>query len=385
MELIAYFEGADEVKEWLTRLLGLSITFKKLPARNDSNDFAKLPAYVADILYLDKPDIILSVNIDNIHEKPIFSIEFAGCTPQYQHALQRFSRMMASVVIGCPSAIIMPLQKRENQQCVRLYQRSSALEYGAVRLMDIYSIPAFVFDWPDSDGVLINERDMNLPEISSGSIQELKSLILKAIIAFRNLDYIACLWRLPETRALLEKTRTRAYTGGAPTISRPGGGTGADSQSNLELVNTEEILEQVKSTIPRSDRLLAQLPEFIQNREKSLVFYPTRITAHAGDPYVGMIGYYDIAFCRIGPSTRDRTYNLIAYSKGVSITEIEGTMKSFNANTCPFPDRINNTNILPYSYHLKYCCRDTKIKPVRIYSELADIVIFDDGLIFNVG
>ena len=118
-------------------LHGEKLTFKKLPIKNNEKSFTTLPKYVADILYLDKPDIIISGSTDGIHEKPIFSIEFAGCTPQYQHALQRFPRMLASVENGCPSILIIPPKKRENIGN-RIYNRSQAIDYGAVRLMDIY-------------------------------------------------------------------------------------------------------------------------------------------------------------------------------------------------------------------------------------------------------
>ena len=86
MDLIAYYEGDLSVVHWLQNLLcGRSISFRKMPARNDSADYADLPSYVSDILYLDKPDLILAALVDG-HEKPLLSIEFATCTPQYQHA-----------------------------------------------------------------------------------------------------------------------------------------------------------------------------------------------------------------------------------------------------------------------------------------------------------
>ena len=95
MEVIAYYEGDISVTSWLSNLLnGVLITFRKLPTQNNSADYADLPSYVSDILYLDKPDLILAVSVQG-HEKPLLSVEFASCTPQYQHALQRFSRMLA--------------------------------------------------------------------------------------------------------------------------------------------------------------------------------------------------------------------------------------------------------------------------------------------------
>ena len=64
--------------------------------------------------------------------------------------------------------------------------------------------------------------------------------------------------------------------------------------------------------------------------------FPTRLTAHAGDPYVGMLCYYDIAFCRYGNSARERDKNLVALCKGVNKDEVETAMKRFNQSTCPF-------------------------------------------------
>jgi hypothetical protein len=52
---------------------------------------------------------------------------------------------------------------------------------------------------------------------------------------------------------------------------------------------------------------------------------------------------------------------------------------------CPFSSSIQVNNIEQYSYHLKHGCRETKTKPIRIYSELADILVFSDGVIFNAG
>lgn len=385
MDVIAYYEGSNALRDWLTSLLEIPITFKKLPAQNSSPEFTKLPAYVADILYLDKPDLVLSGCIDGIHEKPIFSVEFAACTPQYQHALQRFPRMLASVNRGAPAILILPHRKKENIGGERQYVRSQAIEYAASRLMDVYDIPAFVFDWPDSEGILEYEHGTSLPKHDSESIRELKELLRGALAAFNGADYISNLWKISSVRALLEKARAKAYRGSQPTIERPGGGSGAATGPNLRLMATSDLIAEIRSRIPRVSAILNQLPDFIRNREQSLVFYPTRVIEHAGDPYVGMMAYYDIAFCRHGQSTRDRFYNLVSFCNGVSIREFERTMKDFNEQACPFTEPITPSNVLSYSYHLKHGCRETKSKPVRIYSELADMIIFTDGMLLNVG
>jgi hypothetical protein len=388
MDIIAYYEGDEAIKGWISKIIqgnASSITFKKLPTSNLSSEFTKLPAYVADILNLDKPDVILSGTIDGIHEKPLLSIELASCTPQYQHALQRFSRMMASVTNGCPSVVILPEIKRENSEGVRTYKRSSSILYGAVRLMDIFHIPAFVFDWPNIDGILQNEEGGSQPLISSRSMQELQDFVGKAVSAFNNLDYVEALWRSEGVQERVDLTRELAYRDGAPSISNPGGGTASGVQANLKIQSTSSLLDEISSRSKNDAKVLELLPGFIRSRAESLIFRPTRLMNHAGDPYVGMIGYYDVAFCRIGRSTRDRRKNLVAYFQDVSIDEIQDGMKRFNNVSCPFSNPIALRNIEQYSYHLKHGCRETKSKPIRIYSELADLLIFKDGVIFNAG
>lgn len=386
MKLIAYYEGSIKTEEWLNGLLNRTdIDYRKLPTQNISKQFTQLPAYISDILYLDKPDIILSGSLDGEHEKPIFSIEFAACTPHYQHSVQRFSRMMASVVNACPSIIIIPKAKRENDQGKRLYKRSRAIEYGAVRLMDIYNTPAFIFDWEDEDGILKNEGSTGLPLMNTDSINQLKILLSNSIAQFHNIDYIGALWRMPIVKQIVDQARERAYSGGAPSIARPGGGTGGTSKSKLDLVETAELIESIKKKSGIHKAQIKKISSFIILRDESLLFYPTRVTAHAGDPYVGMIGYYDIAFCRVGKSTRDRSYNLVAHCENVSIDEINSSMTQFNKTKCPFIKDVSTAELEKYSYHLKYGCKLTKSKPTRIYAELADLIIFSDGIIYNVG
>ena len=356
MEIIAYYEGDDAIKGWISEIIqgnASSITFKRLPTSNLSSEFTKLPAYVADILNLDKPDVILSGTIDGVHEKPLLSIELASCTPQYQHALQRFSRMMASVTNGCPSVVILPEVKRENSEGIRTYKRSAAILYGAVRLMDIFNIPAFVFDWPNEDGILLNEGGGSQPLISSKSMQELQVFVGKAITAFNNLDYVEALWRSEGVQERVDLTRELAYKDGAPSILNPGGGTASGVQANLKIQTTTSLLEEIASRSRNDSKVLELLPSFIRSRTESLIFRPTRLMEHAGDPYVGMIGYYDVAFCRIGMSTRDRRRNLVAYFQDVSIDEVQNGMNRFNNVSCPFSSPIALKNIEQYSYHLK--------------------------------
>jgi hypothetical protein len=60
-------------------------------------------------------------------------------------------------------------------------------------------------------------------------------------------------------------------------------------------------------------------------------------------------------------------------------------MTKFNNSECLFIEDYYTKNLEKYSYHLKYGCKLTKSKPNRIYAELADLVIFKDGILYNVG
>lgn len=382
MDVIVYYEGADSVEDWVSSLLDRDdIEFRKIPAQNSSSGFCELPSYISDILYLDKPDIIIAGTNDGVHEKPIFSIELAACTPQFQHSIQRFPRLLASVTSGCPTVLIMPARKRANDG-KGSYQRSAAADYGAVRLMDIFRVPALVVDWPDDDGYLIFEGQDNLPPLDSESIAELGDYLRGCLIAFSQVDYLGALARLPLTQQLMDQTRTNAYKNGRISIDRPGGGD-RDAQVKLDLVPTDDLIHRLIEERRANATSISQLPDYFRSREQSLLFYPTRISAHAGDPYVGMMTYYDIAFCRTGPSTRDRRYNLVAYANDVNLEETTSRMTEFNANKCLFSKGYKPSNARHYSYYLRDGCRKLKSKPIRIYGEIADLIAYNDGILMN--
>lgn len=382
MEVIVYYEGADSTKDWVLKLLNRSdITFRKIPSQNSSSSFSELPSYISDILYLDKPDIIIAGSNDGIHEKPIFSIELAACTPQFQHALQRFPRLLASVTSGCPTVLIIPARKRSNDG-KSIYQRSVAADYGAVRLTDIFSVPALVIDWPDDDGILQYEGHDNLPPLASEPIARLGAYLRDCLKAFSQVDYLGALARLPQTQALTDQTRMNAYKNGSITIARPGGGD-TDAQVKLDLSPTTDLVHRLQSEGRATATSISQLPDYFRSREQSLLFYPTRISAHAGDPYVGMMTYYDIAFCRTGPSTRDRRFNLVAYANGVNLDETTSRMEDFNQNKCLFSKGYKPSNARHYSYYLRDGCRKLKSKPIRIYGEIADLIAYEDAILMN--
>ena len=58
-------------------------------------EFLNLPEQLKNILRLDKPDLMASLDIGGI-DVPVISIEITTTTPQSQHAKQRVSRLVAA-------------------------------------------------------------------------------------------------------------------------------------------------------------------------------------------------------------------------------------------------------------------------------------------------
>ena len=363
MELVIYYEGADSIEDWLNSILpNVDISFEKLPNKNNSKSFDLLPENIKRLLYLDKPDIIISGKITNDYYKPFVTIELASCTPQYQHALQRFPRMLGSISINCPSFLIMPSEKRGNSNA-QPYKRSQAIDYGAFRLMELYSVPAFVLDWPsDENGYLIFNKQDNLPPIDCNALDLLKEFLNESLENYKNENFVSKIMGSEIVEELKKYSEPRALKNGRPNFDKPSGERSAKSKVKLDLLDTEKLISEIftKQIISKKEREL--IPSKILNRNKSIVMYPTRILEHAGDPYVGMLCYYDIALCRNGPDPINRDYNLIAYCRNLSKNQIKKYWDRFNINS------IENIK---------------QSKPLRIYYEIADLIIFSDGILYK--
>ena len=362
--LIIYYEGAKSIEEWLTSILpNIEISFRKIPVRNDSKDFDNLPENIKDLLYLDKPDIIISGKITNNSYKPFVTIELASCTPQYQHALQRFPRMLGSISRNCPSFLIMPSTKRENSVGLRLYKRSQAIDYAAFRLMELFSVPAFVLDWPsDKNGYLIFNKQDNLPPIDSKEMNLLKEFLNLSLENYKKQNFIPKVMGGEIVEKLTKYSREKAFKNGRPNFEKPSGNRSAKSNAKLNLLDTENLISEILTKQIISEKEKKLIPSKVLKRKKSIVMYPTRILEHAGDPYVGMICYYDIAFCRNGKDTINRDYNLIAYCRNLSKYQIKKYWDQLEIES------IENIKVS---------------KPVRIYYEIADLIIFNDGILYK--
>ena len=69
-----------------------------------SADFLNLPERIKNILKLDKPDLIITLDIHNVDE-PVISLEVTMTTPQSQHAKQRIPRIIAAAESDIPELV----------------------------------------------------------------------------------------------------------------------------------------------------------------------------------------------------------------------------------------------------------------------------------------
>lgn len=218
-----YYAGSDSEKNWIKKALprGLRISWQKLPGTNSGISFFESPNYVTDILYLDKPDFIISAVRDGSHEKPIVSIEYASCTPQYEHGIQRFSRMCASTAQSTPTILIIPKKKAANSNKKQIYKRTKAIAYGAVKIKEIFNVPAYLFDWPDNQGILQNSF---LPDLNKRKLSNFKKLLKAMLKSFNEKNYLETLLKTKISIDECRKNQEEAFFNGAPTIGNPGGG-----------------------------------------------------------------------------------------------------------------------------------------------------------------
>ena len=176
-----------------------------------------------------------------------------------------------------------------------------------------------------------------------------------------------------------------------------------EKSGTLEKTDYKKVLDKMKSKaeikkpedfdtirgISKTDEIIKEFKldrqklssRFLLN-ENTLVFAPNGLrctnSKFRTDPYAGMLCAFDIMFCR--DNNFNRKMNLLLICKNVKKSEINFTDVIHKDEECPFI----NTNISLNRTHLNTCCF-TQAKYRRIYGEVADVIIFDDGIFYNGG
>ncbi len=343
-------------------------------------EFLNLPEGIKNILRLDKPDLIATIELNGI-DVPAISIEITTTTPQSQHAKQRFPRIVAAAESGVPAIYIIPNRKRSGGSTYRL---GADLYFGAGCVQKVCGVPIFIYNYPDNAGMLLHDITYpNQPELSAESIKD----------CFTTIDTVVKHRLKGQSMQLLMQDEWIATQLESQMTIAARSNVQVDNYTTLSLLNTIDLMdfmiENTEMTQKRIEETLAKFPDRIRAREKTLIFRPGgRLFDHGNDPYSGMLAFFDYVFCRIGENIEDRKWNLIYMPINQEISRIvdefapRGYYKFWKQN-CPFhqegvPDVQSQFRI---SHHLQYGCIFSKIKPLRVLGYFSDLIIFQDAVL----
>ena len=349
-----------------------------------SADFLNLPERIKNILRLDKPDLIITLDIHKVDE-PVISLEITMTTPQSQHAKQRIPRIIAAAESNIPAIYLIPKRKLSGGS---LYKIGSDVYFCLDKVQKMNRVPVIIYNWPDIEGTLITDNEFpNLPNINNEEMTDM----------FQTMDKMLEL-RLSSEHS--EQFKQNLYEDGwiksqIKKTTDMGNEWDGDmgNFSTLELIKTEDLSNYLQNNTRmnnrRITRTLDRLPQRILNRVNTLIFKPTgRMFDHAGDPYTGMISFFDYVYCRYGRNVEERHTNLVYMplkdgSKNIIDEFAPAGYNRFYENNCPLSvDTVPTLEQqFSISHHLQYGCVFTKKKPLRIYGYFSDMIFFQDSML----
>ena len=350
-----------------------------IPTPGDA-EFLNLPEKLKNILRLDKPDLIISKK-ENSLERPILSIEITKSAPLSQHIEQRIPRIIAAAESDVCSIYICPKNLRNYKFQPKHYDLLNKISL-------INKVPAIFFHYSNVDDVLSDESGIpGCPKLTHSNMIEMFDLINDYILHdenYRDLNYK--IFDCHSWKNKFEKQKTDSA----------GKYYKIEDLRSCEIITTqnleEYLLDYQDVNSSWISKTIKNLPSRIYSREKTLILKPqvssSRLFAHAADPYVGMLGSFDYAFCREGRNIEERKINLVFMPLNTEDAYVKKVMgpKGFNKyyrTNCPFKSsQIENyKSQFKISHHLQYGCMYTKNKPLRIYGYFCDMMIFKDGML----
>ena len=351
---------------------------------NNTKSFARNPRRIQELLYLDKPDVIITHqrSASDI-EQPVLAVEFSEQTPMGQNAYQRFPRAVASAESSVPFVIVFPSRDwvpRERGGTSGWEHASPFIFNGLRKLTDFHKLPALAVDWPfdeEADPIrgykCYDDEYANLPDSGSTEASELFSIV--DIVLGNTIDRGSPqdLFRSRTVMARIDDLDERRMGRGAKFLKSPPPASGS-------YLPTQELGAYVRQQC--SDRSFdeSRLPDHILSRQRSFVFYAATQTFRA-DPYTGTLLVYDYSFCRYGATRDDRHTNLVVHLPRVGSNQLAEKYRRFYDRGCPFKEEsVDDARYL--ALHLREGCRFTKQKELRVFFSFADVVVLDDLVLF---
>lgn len=414
--------GSEPLVDWLIEHTDLKfirdsdhLVVNLLPKSDGDNpkNFFQMPTRIKEILYLDSPDLILSIN-----SIPVLSLEISREAGTGHNAFQRFSRIAAAVENGVAAFYIYPeaaIVSRENSDS---WDAINPLIFKTLEeIMKVHDIPAFLYFHPTEfngvrrpvtktdasspKGMLLETNPIfpGQPDSSDPQMQELFSHVneilrlaktltpseighasLKEIWARQKREWMSTQWHLKRT----SETGIQRLEHEMSPIT-----------ATMEIDTSILIRHLAKYADSNLD-----FGNLLPNRPRTIIYNPTGRYRENGDPYTGCLVALDYLLCRQGKSYEDRGKNLVIAFGEIEINDGElsitgpaeiddyvGPIRSLYNNSnkvllgLPFPQLIGQ--IPRYMMQVRHGTTYTKNKPSRIYAYFADAIIFKDGSLWR--
>ena len=384
------------------------------------NDFYKIPDHIRKILYLDCADIIIEK--DN---NPILCIEETKEAGTGHNVTQRFSRIMAALENKVPTIYIQPegtIITRTKKNSDQLGRVTTVSKWDTInpflfavmeRATNLYQMPALFYYYPTDISDYRNDptgapnfrqkgirydadiiRYSGCPDSSDTHMVHMLAVIDEIVRLVEEYGVSDYKNHLMGNRLIQEQ---RAFMNLEFAAKANGKRAGDMSPAtNAKIVPTYYLLNYLRQ-YEDADYAVGEL---LRQREQSVIYQVD--STFRGDPYAGSLSAIDCFLCRTGSTYEDRDRNLILAFGSIEVDEENQTLKINSQKHTSVNDlfhdiqrsarhnlltkdytQLRNFQIPRYFMQVRYGSVYSKNKHVRVYSHLADAILFEDGALWR--
>ncbi|MEA3401285.1 MAG: hypothetical protein U9R79_08620 [Armatimonadota bacterium] len=346
--------------------------------QDQTGEFAQNPKLIQDILYLDKPDVIVTAGRP---EEPIVGVEFSAEAPSGHDCFQRIPRVAASVEHGVPFAYLFPERKWVERQSGGRWDQYNPLVFRVLlHISRFHGVPALGFLWPGDEQrgnpaqgrLLCAPGGTCLPASDEPRVAQVWQFVDLAVQHYVDNE--------PFSKMVLTEFYAQHEARMWGWYHERGGDT--REWSPLTSCDTISGLNDLRGWVREvAGTWIPRVPDHLHHRDESLIYH-AGTTTFRSDPYAGSLIALDYLRCRNGPTRQHRFRNLVLHLPNVSIEEIVGKAQRFYERDCPLHGDAEDANLNRlYSLHLREGCRYTKQKEIRTFCAFADMIVFNDGVV----
>lgn len=370
---------------------------------NRPNEFYKLPDKVKKILFLDAADAIITVD-----SEPVLVIEESHEAGTGHNVFQRFPRMAAAIESNVPYLYIYPEAAIVDRQESNIrWDSLNPLIFKAIfALNHLFEYPALIFYYPSlygkpianlsylpNKGLLTDDEYLGCPEIKNSEIKSLFEIISDFFNLINQKDNVKS---AKKDFAKLPSVRNRLDFMQSEYVKKLGNKdwTQMSPLSACTEIDTSLLLEYFK----RFEDANYNFGSTLRSKQKTIIY---KVDAKfRGDPYPGCLAAIDYLSCRYGPTTEDRTKNIVMLwgdfrienGRFLVIDNQKSRIGDFISSVQSSESKsllrrkyseLKNYEIPRYYMQVRYGTTFTKTKHIRVYSYFADAIIFPDGSLWK--